>query len=256
MTRAPRQDVVSSFTIIKGAMIEETWVALSGWDLSSDPGSNLARLCAANPFGATANWLRDIRKVLHRRIDPERDRPLILLALAGVDREAWKPLLLWHITRDEFLLREFLESWLHARFEEGAVSLGTAEVATWLQGVERRRGLSWTESTRRRVAAGLLGIAVDFGLLTGSVNRRFTAYHLPEASFLYLLHALADGEPSAGRIVHAPDWRIFRMAPADVERELLRLHQFRRLHYDVAGSLSQLRLPSRSLASFVEDRCA
>lgn len=251
MTRGARADVVSSFTLIKGAMVDETWTAMQAWDLDRDVTANLADLRATNPFGATANWLRDVHKVLHRRIDPDRDRPLILLAKANLDREAWKPLLLWHITRDEFLLREFLTGWLWDRYVEGAYRLDTAEVAAWLTSLEQQRGLSWTESTRKRVASGLLGAAADFGLLAGTVSRRFTAYHLPEASFLYLLHAMAEGEPNARRLVNLPEWRMYRMRPEDVEAELLRLHQFRRVHYDVAGSLSQLKLPAPSLADWV-----
>ena len=39
---------------------------------------------------------------------------------------------------------------------------------------------------------------------------------------------------------------MFLMDMSDVERDLLRLHQFRKLHYEVAGSLAQLKLPHRS----------
>ena len=35
---------------------------------------------------------------------------------------------------------------------------------------------------------------------------------------------------------------MYLMASEDVERELLRLHQFRKLHYEVAGSLARLEL--------------
>ena len=41
---------------------------------------------------------------------------------------------------------------------------------------------------------------------------------------------------------------MFLMRPSDVERELLRLHQFRKLHYEVAGSLVQLSLPQQDRA--------
>jgi hypothetical protein len=43
------------------------------------------------------------------------------------------------------------------------------------------------------------------------------------------------------------------MSPTDVERELLRLHQFRKLRYEVAGSLVELTLPCGSAAEFVEE---
>jgi hypothetical protein len=39
----------------------------------------------------------------------------------------------------------------------------------------------------------------------------------------------------------------------DVEREILRLHQFRKLHYEVAGSLAQLKLPYNSSADYARE---
>ena len=41
----------------------------------------------------------------------------------------------------------------------------------------------WAEQTAKRVAAGLLKIAVDFGLLRGSSAKEFVSFHLPERSF-------------------------------------------------------------------------
>ena len=42
------------------------------------------------------------------------------------------------------------------------------------------------------------------------------------------------------------------LQPADVEQELLRLHQFRKLEYHVAGSLVQLSLPYASSSEYAE----
>jgi hypothetical protein len=102
------------------------------------------------------------------------------------------------------------------------------------------------------VAAGLLKIAVDFGLLRGSSTREFTSYHLPERSFLYLLHALRDQQQNPGKMITSAEWRLFLMRPADVEHELLRLHQYRKLDYQVAGSLVQLSLPFKSAREYAE----
>jgi hypothetical protein len=40
---------------------------------------------------------------------------------------------------------------------------------------------------------------------------------------------------------------MYLMNASDVERELLRLHQYKKLNYEVAGTLAQLRLPHASL---------
>jgi hypothetical protein len=94
--------------------------------------------------------------------------------------------------------------------------------------------------------------AVDFGLLTGSVVRQFTSFHLPERSFLYVVHALGESYANAGQLVRAPDWRMFLMDADDVERELLRLHQYRKLSYESAGTLGQLTLPYPTALAYAE----
>jgi len=97
-------------------------------------------------------------------------------------------------------------------------------------------------------------MAVDFGLMTGTVAREFLPYHLPEESFLYILHALAEREQNATRAVQSLDWRMYLMYPEDVERELFRLHQYRKVEYEVAGSLSQLKLPCGSLVEYAREQ--
>ena len=64
---------------------------------------------------------------------------------------------------------------------------------------------------------------------------------------------VTDREANARRIIEAEDWRLYLMDAADVERELLRLHQFRKLHYEVAGSLAQIKLPAASAAEYVRE---
>jgi len=250
-----RANVVSSFTV-KYSFIDETYVVFQRWDFGLSRRDNLSRMREENWIGATStNWLRDVAFVLNRRFDPAgRDRPLVELAQAGCDREVWKPLLLWHMTRDEFLLRDFLTSWLYDHYVDGTYRIRTEDVVPYLRKLKRRRGIqisgNWSDATTSRVASGLLRMAADFGLMTGTLVKEFASYHLPEESFLYLLHAMAEAEPNARKIVDSPDWHMYLMGAADVERELLRLHQFRRLHYEVAGSLAQLDLPCSSTTDY------
>jgi hypothetical protein len=257
-----RSAVVSSFTIIKGSLIDETYSAFQAWDFSVSTTENLRHVRDDNIIGAsTANWARDVAKVLHRRFDPDgRDRPLVELAKAGCERDIWKPLLLWHMTRDEFLLRDFLVHWLYPQFIQGAFRLHVDDVVPYLRSLSTEGEIQWSgqwsAATTARVATGLLRIASDFGLLDGSVGKEFASFHLRDQSFVYLLHAMADTDPNARRIVEAEDWRMYLMDAADVERELLRLHQFRKLHYDVAGSLAQLQLPFPSSAEYARELCA
>ena len=257
MTHTMRANVVSSFTVIKGALITETYTAFKHWDLSKTTNENLAELKQNNTIGAkSANWLRDVVFVLQRRFDPAgRDRTLVALASAGCPQDIWKPVLLWHMTRDEFLLRDFLINWLYARFREQVPRLQSDDLLPYLGELSSRRvevAGKWSTNTAKRVAAGLLRIATDFGFLRGSAIRQFDLYHLPEPSFLYLVHALMEDSHNADKMLDSPDWHMYLMSRADVEQELLRLHQFRKLHYEAAGSLVQLELPCSSAFEFAE----
>jgi hypothetical protein len=257
VTRPSRSHVVSSFTIVKGAMIEETYAAFAAWDFARSKRENLDQLRTENYIGArSATWLRDIAKVLNRRFDPHgRDRPLVVLAKHGIGLDEWRPLLLWHMTRDEFLVRDFLETWLFDAYDSGAFRIRAEDVEPYLNGLGARGATiehAWSRQTTERVAAGLLKIAADFGLLRGSVAKELVSYHLPERAFLYLLHAMRDEKQSPSRVVASPDWRLFLMRPGEVERELLRLHQFHKLDYQVAGSLVQLSLPCASSHEYAE----
>lgn len=257
MKAGSRANVASSFTVIKGAMIDETYAVFAAWDFERSKRENLDRLRKENFIGASSGaWLRDVAKVLNRRFDPAgRDLPLVMLAKHGLPVEEWKPLLLWHITRDEFLVRDFLETSLFAAFDAGAFRVHAEDVEKYLGDISKRGGMTehaWSEQTTKRVAAGLLKIAVDFGLLRGSVVKEFPSFHLPERSFLYLLHAMRDEKLSPSKVVASQEWRLFLMRPSDVEHELLRLHQYRKLEYQVAGSLVQLSLPCTSAREYAE----
>lgn len=252
-----RSDVVSSFTIIKGSMIEETYAVFRDWDFSLSREDNLRRVRDDNTIGASsANWLRDVYWVLHRRFDPNgRDRALVQLAKRHASMDDWKPLLLWHMTRDEFLLRDFLVNWLYAEYEDGAFRIRTEDLHSYLEGLHGR-GLieeAWKESTLKRVASALLRMAVDFGLMTGTTVREFASYHLPEQSFLYLVHAMYEVHGNGHDVLHSPEWRLYLMSRAEVERELYRLHQYRKLRFEVAGSLVELSLPYDSAAAYAEE---
>jgi hypothetical protein len=67
---AERSRVVSSFTHVKGALIDETYAVSSAWDFSVPKKVNLDRLRDTNFIGAKSQtWLRDVAKVLNRRFD-------------------------------------------------------------------------------------------------------------------------------------------------------------------------------------------
>ena len=99
--------------------------------------------------------------------------------------------------------------------------------------------------------------ALTSGCSSGTAVKEFTSYHLPDRSFVYLLHAvLAQEHGSPRRAIDSEEWRMFLMGTRDIERELLRLHQFKELDYQVAGSLAQLTLPCENALAYAHEMVA
>lgn len=246
---------LSSYLAIKGSMSESTFRAFSGWDLSHSLNDNLLTLEQSNSVGASSTgWLKQFIRVLKQRYDLSGpDKPLIEAVQQGWHIDDWRPIQLWHMIRSDELLRIFLTDWLFERHEQGIVVISAEAVVEYLQTLVKQRLHkidAWKENTYRRVANGLLKTAVEFHLMRGRVNREFAAYRLPEKSFMYLLHAIMQREQNTRKTVEAVDWRIFLLKPSDVEEELLRLHQYGKLHFERAGSFLELTLPTDNLPEF------
>ena len=260
MTTRTRATVVSSFTIVPGALIDETYRLCSNWDFAKSNDENLHVLLTADYLGhRSSHWGRDLRNVLRRRFDFNGpDRPVAELAQRNCALAIWKPILLWHLTRDEFLLGDFLKNTLFRLHREGHLAVITTDIIPYLKGLRQpgRSGSGWTDFTIKRVASALLKLAADFGFLTGTNKKSFVSHQLSDEAFLYLLHALAEQHPNAKAIIQSEEWRLFLLDADEVERELLRLHQYRKLHYEVAGSLAQLTLPCDSALAFARKMAA
>jgi len=257
MAMKQNQNRISTRLLRKGALIEETYTAFQSWDFEKSFVDNLAILRESNVFGArNQNWLREITATLSSRFGNQGNlHSLILLAKAGVDLEKWKPCLLWHLASRDILYRQFALDWLYRAFREGMYRIRTDDVVPYVMEITIGRiatGGSLSAYGALRAARDLLLMASNFGLLSGSTAREFTHYRLPEEGFLYIVHALAERECNPRQLIDAEEWRLYLMSPQDVERELLELHQFKKVGFEIAGSIIHLELPCNSLRAYAE----
>ena len=245
----------SCFMITKGAMVEATFAAFKGWDMNMSLSGNIKRIRNTNYIGApSGSWLRDFGKVLSRRFEPDgRDKALVELARNGCAIDGWKPLLLWHVARSDSLVYDFFTVWLYQQFCDGIQQLRSEQFRSYL-GIYHDQYVhsenAWSEANLKSSAGGLARMPVDFGILRGKRVKEFTSYTLPEQSFIYLLHAIMEQENNAKGVIDCADWRLFMMSARDVETELYRLHQYREVQFEIAGSLAQLKLPCKSASEY------
>lgn len=246
---------ISTFSVTKGGKVEETYAVFQEWDLESGLDENLERMRETNPILApTDAWLKEMRRIFRVRFaDIDRHKPLIRLAQTSLPLSVWAPLLLWHLCDRELLLSDFLESWLFARKREGLLRVQSDDVREYLRTLPERGLLDreWSKNTIARMASGLPSYASDFGLLEGANVKEIAPFHLPEESLLYIVHDLADQRASGNEVLGDRAWRRFLMSRREVEQELLRLQQLRKLELEMAGSMVSLSLPHDSLEEYV-----
>jgi hypothetical protein len=108
-----------------------------------------------------------------------------------------------------------------------------------------------------RTARDLLRMARDFGLLEGDgATKTFSTVHLSDDLILYFCHMIASEEKSTSRVPTSELWKLLLLSPDQVNTHLLRLHQYRKLNYHIAGSLVELTLPCASPCEYAERMAA
>ena len=246
---------LSTRLIRKGALIEETYTAFRHWDLALSFKDNIENLRQTNVIGAkNEGWLHEILTTLSSRfIKSEDQEPLVILAKGNMDIALWKVCLLWHIGNVDELYYRFATEWLFDQYKNGVYFLRTEDALPFVRKITDGRiasGGNLSDYGALRAARDLLRMAGDFGLLEGSAKKKFANFHIPQEAFVYVLQGLSDEGRNTSRIISSKSWRLFLMEPDDVERELLRLHQYKILEYQVAGSMVYLKLPCGSLLEY------
>jgi len=244
----------------KGILLEESYRIFTTWDLQQSLRENITRIRATNPIGAANQaWLREVTATLSSRFstgDPLG--PLVTLAQGGLPIDTWKFCLLWHLGSTDGLFVTFLSDYLLPRMESGIEVFTAPDVVPFVRELASKRLLQTSPSpdAARRIANDLLRCAATFGFLSGRTQKRLAHPVMPELAVLYAIYSLWERHQSADRIVSSPRWKLFLFRPPQVEQELLNLHQFRRLHYERAGSIRELSLPHANLKAFAQSLVA
>lgn len=235
----------------KGSLIQETRILFREWESTKSARENYQQAREQNWLGArTQGMLKEMVATISSRFpDPAECAPLLVLAKSSVSSEIWQACLHWYVANRDELYYRFVTEWLFTQYEAGTYLLKPQDVVPFVTKITSGQiasGGTLSEYGLIRTARDMLRMSKDFGLLATGSTRRFALYHLPDEAFIFLMQVLLERERNPQKAIHAPDWQIYLMSAADIERELLRLHQFRKLHYEVAGSLIELKLPCAS----------
>ena len=246
--------VFSQRYLRKGPLVEETYRLFSGW---KDDESTEANLESA--FGGhfpTISWAKEVRLTTSARLrNLDALRPLIVLARNGMKLDDWRDCWRLWIGATEEPFGGFVRDWLFPQIQSGRHRLRAEDVREYAVD-------AWSRHSPRRplskhgvvrAARDLVHTAAQLGLLSGDGPAKvFSAIPTSDDVLLFYAQMIADLEGSSAKVPGSDLWRMMMIPASEVHIVLLDLHQFKRLDYQVAGSLVQLTLPYPSALAFAE----
>jgi len=252
---SPAADLYTSRIIKAGALLADTKTLLSHWDNAASVKANLARIRQENVFGkASRSRVEDILAIFRQRYLSQEDvaKALVIFVEDRLPAVSLDRILFFHSARNDRLLHDAVTELLLPLNSRGATDVDVLEVqrtiAKWV--VEGKTTAKWGDATILRVTQGLLSALRDFGILQGAVNKRIAPAHLSIEAFAYIAFYLSQQQASASKLLELPDWKLFFLPSAGVERFLIEAHQHNLLEYHAAGTVTRLTFPVNTLEEY------
>jgi len=251
-----RSSALYTSKIIKaGALIGDTKTLLAHWCVDVPVTDNLDRLRKENVFGkASRSRVEDILAIFRQRYLTEAavTKALVTLVQGKFPTAALERLLYFHSARADQLLRDAVTKILVPMQANGFQDINfqsfRKSIEKWID--EGKTASRWSESTIVHACQELLAALRDFGVLQGSMNKKIAPAFVPIESFAYIAFYLKQHQPSGAKLIELPDWKLFFLSTEGVERFLFEAHQRHLLEYHVAGSVTRLTFPAKTLEEY------
>lgn len=247
--------IYSSKIIKAGALIPDTKGLFAAWDPKFSVNENLQRVRCQNIMSKTSrSRAEDILAIFRQRYLAEED---VATALATIVKRqsngnTLDRILYFHAVRSDKLLHDVVIELLSPQWSRGIMEIDNNEIESALKKwiAEGKTSAPWSDSTLRRVKQGVLSTLRDFGVLQGAVNKRIAPAYLSVQAFAYIVFYLKQHQPSGAKLLDLVDWKLFFLPRDGVERFLLEAHQQGLLEYHVAGSVTRLTFPVKTLEEY------
>lgn len=240
---------------------------LRAWHPGEDVRAYRDRLVAENVLGRTtrARALDVVQQVLMRRYFPDGAREpgtrLARLVQSALQTDVIVRLLYYHAALAEHLLYRVAADALYETRRRGVEWVNVMELrrfiaeasaAAAVPSADGAAAKPYSASVVEKLAGAALTALRDFRIVAGAQRKRILPVRLPHEVVGYVAHALRDAGATASRIVEHPDWRLFLLAPAEVEAALLDADRHGHFHYQAAGTIRRFDWTYPSLDAYVD----
>jgi YD repeat-containing protein len=251
------EPIYTSRIIKASALIADTKVLLSEWDMGQSVPENLDRARRENIFGKSSRKrVRDILTIFRQRYfdDPDVGGALVTLAQGGAPAQWLDPLLYFYAAQNDRTLRDLVVEVIYPRHLGGYTDLPKDYVIRALQDwvADDRMTSNWGEETIDRVARGFMATLRDFGVLQGTKQKRIAPIYLPTPSFVLIALWLQKHERSGDLVLNSDNWKLFFLPVEGVERFFIEAHQEHMLTYHAAGSVVRIDFPAGNLTEYAD----
>jgi hypothetical protein len=250
-----RDKIYTSRVIKASALIPDTKVLLSEWNLELAVDENLERARRLNIFGkASRKRIDDILRIFRQRYfdEPEVGAALVRLVQENAPSQWIDPLLYFYSAQNDRTLRDTVIEVLYPRHQGGVeevpIEVVVRTIRTWV--AEGKTTTAWGDQTIERVAQGVMATLRDFGVLEGTVRKRLTPIYLPVPAFALPALWLQQRARSGHRVLQSEEWQLFFLPVEGVERFFIEAHQQHLLAYYAAGSVIRIEFPVQSLEEY------
>ena len=212
-----------------GALIEDTNVILSHWDLSRSDKENLELVNKENLLGKVSrSRIGYISRAFRQRYIESDNvvKPLVRLVQGSCGSNVLNLILYFHTMRTDALLRDLFLEVLSKKWFYGLANIEVNDIQlalkTWIK--EGRCPDNWADVTVHRLAVGVLSTFRDFGILKGAAKKQISPPNLPLGAFAYIAFYLKEKNPSGMKFLELNDWKYFFLSTDAIERFLAEAH--------------------------------
>ncbi len=240
--------IYTSRIIKASALIADTKMLLSAWELEKSVSDNLDNARHSNIFGKASRMrMKEVLAIFRQRYfdEPDVGEALVTLVQRGAPTNWIDPLLYYFAAQNDRTLRDIVLEVVYPRRMSGYTDLNKEHIQRTLREwvSEEKTTNRWSDNTLERVARNSQAALRDFGILQGKVKKSIAPLYLPIESFAFIALDLLNRTGSGQQVLQTEEWKLFFLPVEGVERFFLEAHQEQLLSYFAAGSVIRLEFP-------------
>lgn len=243
----------------KGARLPDVKAVLQALDTGQTIGQARQAVVEENILDSGTRQSRKTvwREIYRRYLSGRSDEHIAMLARM-VTRSAnslmQNLVLLYEYCQVDALLYDLTVYCTYALYHDVRTTIGKIEVNEWLtrQEAEHPELAQWSPQVRGRLVRGYLATIRDFGLVTGTKQKKFYKLYVPREVFVYALYHQKDRGIKGKALVEALDWRLFLLSQQDVLFMLEDTAKGGFIHFRYTGDIYDLRFIYNDLREVVD----